>query len=58
MDNVNVVCDGGISLQDNEQPTSLMDGGDTWKMWPPMNEEMWNYRMKGMVVFLACQENS
>ena len=23
-----VVCDGGILLQDNERPTSLMDGGD------------------------------
>ena len=28
MDNVNVACDGGISLQDNERPTPLMDGGD------------------------------
>ena len=28
MDNANVVCDGGISLQDNERPTPLMDGGD------------------------------
>ena len=28
MDNANVVCDGGISLQDNERPTPLMDGSD------------------------------
>ena len=28
MDNANVVCDGGISLQDNEQPMPLMDGAD------------------------------
>ena len=28
MDNANVVCDGGISLQDNKQPTPLMDRGD------------------------------
>ena len=28
MENANVVCDGGISLQDNERQTPLMDGGD------------------------------
>ena len=28
MDNTNVVCEGGISLQDNEQPTPLMDSSD------------------------------
>ena len=28
MDNVNVVCDRGISLQDNKRPTPLMDHGD------------------------------
>ena len=28
MDNANIVCDGGISLQDKERPTQLMDGGD------------------------------
>ena len=57
MDNANVVCDGGISLQDNEQPTPLMDGSDHLEDVAPMYEEMWKDRMKGMVVFLACQEN-
>ena len=28
MDNANVVCNGGISLQVNKRPTPLMDGGD------------------------------
>ena len=28
MDNANILCDGGISLQEKERPTPLMDGGD------------------------------
>ena len=34
-----------------------MDGGDHLEDVALTNEEMWKDRMKGMLVFLACQEN-
>ena len=57
MDNANVVCDGGISLQDNERPTPLMDGGDHLDDAAPYEHEMWRGRMREMLVLLVCQEN-
>ena len=52
MDNANVVCDGGISLQDNEQPTPLMDGGDHLEDMAPYeqrNVERQNERNGGVL---------
>ena len=52
MDNANVVCDGGISLQDNKRPTPLMDGGDHLEDVAPYerrNVERQNERNAGVL---------
>ena len=52
MDNANVLYNGGISLQDNEQPTPLMDGGDLLEDVAPYeqrNVERQNERNGGVL---------
>ena len=52
MDNANVVCDGAISLQDNNNPHLRWMAVIMWKMWPSYerrNVERQNERNGGVL---------